>query len=186
MKIILIILLFLPIIARTQAYDNLDATSKGAVDSIGNRMNAIKYSKDHHKMVSFSEWSVGGLDDFYSYLIYDLHYYPAGATRAVDIKPTPTGLTTTFEIVPDGYQQKEQKMRIDFTCKKDGTSITQTKITAPFSRLVELYVMYFEGRVREDMPLKGGIDKTYTATDEVKLYDNCIIIKPHRSDFNNN
>jgi hypothetical protein len=136
--------------------------------------------KERGEIHAFTGYSMNDITPFYSYLINDLDYKTP--TGTVEIAKTKTGYSTNFNKWEMGYDQHKKVLKVDFVCNKDGV-IKSATITGPFSLLAELYIKYFEGTVKEDFPKAGGIDKTYTATDEVKLFVNAITIKPHNNIF---
>jgi hypothetical protein len=180
-KSIFLVLIF-PLFAYSQRYEDLDSASKAKVDSMVNRMSMIKNMKSHRKMVSFCEWSLDSLDDFWSYLIYNLRYSTDQKDNSVNLERTPTGFVTRLIKYTSGYQQTKQTLRIEFTCNSDGEKIKQVKITGPLSLLSELYLKYWEAKVSPDFTKSGALEKTYLPLIEtIWLYHDKILIKPFKA-----
>jgi len=165
-------------------YKDLDSASKAKVDSIVQRHRIIQGSASHRMMVSFSEWNIDMLNPFFLFLINNLNYATnqvgTAEKRQMEIRKTKTGFVTELYKY-NGYGSEPAKLKITFTCNSDGSQITQTKITGPFNLLSEIYLQYFEGHVEPNLPAKGGIDRMYNITDEIRIYPDYILIKPHHN-----
>lgn len=174
----LLILLLLPTSLLAQPSD-LSASDKKIVDSIVQRTKQIRQSKSHRMMVSFSEGDVNGVTPFIEYLINKLNYY--SKSGEVEIKATAKGYATTLYHASNGYSSNPLSVQLQFNCKPKSTQLQGAVISGPLSLLADIYLLYFEGTVSPDRPANGGLDKTYTITDEVRLYNNKIVIQPHNN-----
>lgn len=182
----LIPLLFLLIVTTTVngqeiTYEKLDSASKAYVDSIVKRRTIISNSSSHGMLVSFTSGNVDDLTMFWEYLIGKLGYSPN-----VTQTPTKTGYTFKAEKKSNTYSSKPRVLTLMLKCKDDSEDILSATFIGAPSLLLELYLMYFEGRIREDKPSGGGMDKTYTVTDEIRLYGDKLTAIPHNNKFSNN
>ena len=179
-KIATLLIIFLPTLAHAQNYEDLNTNEKHYVDSLIQRRIMIQESQSHHMMVSFTEGSAHNLKPFFTYLLNDLNYYTVKG-KDIDIVTTKTGYQTKFYQSANSYQQKELPIIISIVCDKKTKQMQSATINGNLILLVDIYLKYFGGSVKNDTPTMGGLDKTYTITDEVRLYTDKITIKPHHN-----
>ena len=179
-RILFCFLLAIPFLAVAQ--QKLSAKDQAYVDSLVSRTKMIRQSKSHNMMVSFSEGTAEGLEPFFLYLI-NYKDYRTAKGKEVDVIETKTGYVAKFHKISDGYQQRELPLTVTINCIGNSDKLKSAVITGPLNLLIDIYLDYFEGHVKNDRPTKGGLDKTYTVTDEVRLYENRITVQAHNNHF---
>ncbi|MFL9485686.1 hypothetical protein ACI6Q2_23085 [Chitinophagaceae bacterium LWZ2-11] len=177
MKRIIVLLILCPVFAFSQRYENLDSASKVRVDSLTARIRTIAYSMPHHRMVSFSEWSVDMMSDFWKYLIHNLNYKTEQPNNTVNVVKTKTGFYAKFYKISSDNSQTKQTLRVDFLASSKEDNIQQARISGPPVLLKELFTSYFGGNLKQDVNTQLFLNRVYTITDEVTLYENYIMIK---------
>ena len=180
MKYVLFLLAILPIASFCQQQNtNTDSTSNAFGDTTSLHMLCEKYSSSHQLMVSFTHGSTADLNEFWTYLISELHY-KTEVPNTVKLIPANLGLGTVFFKYGDGLSLNIPTLKVNLACSSKGTNLQSAVITGDNDLLTELFVKYFGGTVTSTTPLKG-LCTTYTTTDEVKLLPNQIIILPKQT-----
>jgi hypothetical protein len=176
--VLFILILILPSLVFCQKYEDLNPVQKAYVDSIVQRKSRIAQSKRHNKMVSFSEGTLDDLLPFFSFLINNLGYRTADGTDIKQIE-TKTGYIINLFKYSTGYNQVKQPLKVVVTCIGNTDQLKSAVIYGSINPLIDIYLDYFEGQVASDRPTQGGLDKTYTVTDEIRLYSDKIIVHSH-------
>ncbi|TKK66911.1 hypothetical protein FC093_15530 [Ilyomonas limi] len=128
-------------------------------------------------MASFTTGNTANLNNFWTYLLSELHY-KTNKPGTLVLKPAKNSLFTCFYKYDKANEQLAPGITVNLNCNRDGSNLQSTFITGSADLLNEIFVHYFGGVMKAITPEKGGFITTYTQTDEVRLFSDKIMIQP--------
>lgn len=141
--------------------------------------------REKSEIPSFIGYTVKDCSAFFNYMINELGYVPGNDGKHIDIQPTSFGGRVILYKDGAGYEYR-QALTINIYCDKYGENIKKIIMTGSISVLLDVYLDFYEGTVEENMPKKGGLDKTYTTGDEIRIYPDKLTVLSNNKSFNNN